>query len=279
MAQQATPKILVVEDSALNQKVILKQLRNLGCQADIAVNGQAALAMLAETNYDIVLMDCQMPVLNGYDATREIRRLEGQDQHTVVIAMTASATEADQEKCAKAGMDGYLNKSVTETELVTLFRRWCPIMFAADEAISPIPGEQTSSISTHTAASPSVEPLESIVALARLNHITRGNVALQIEVLQAFIEDVQADLTATKKAILTQDLVTIQHRAHQIKGASANVGVSSMQAIAGQLEHQTRQGLLEGATGLVVEIEAALERVQSFLSESNVNNLLPWPKF
>ncbi|MBD0394439.1 MAG: response regulator, partial [Microcoleus sp. C1-bin4] len=128
----ANLKVLLVEDTPINQKVGLNQLRVLGCAADVANNGREALSMVAIKKYDIVLMDCQMPVLDGYEATLELRRLEAANaagsmealHKTVVIAMTASALKGDREKCLAAGMDDYISKPIALEKLKSVLENW-----------------------------------------------------------------------------------------------------------------------------------------------------------
>lgn len=121
-----TLKILVVEDTKINQKVILQQLKRLKCTADCVNNGQEALDRLQLNTYDIVLMDCQMPVLDGYAATEQIRQRERQPGtiKTVVIGLTAYAMKGDREKCLHAGMDDYLSKPVSMDDLAAMLKKW-----------------------------------------------------------------------------------------------------------------------------------------------------------
>ena len=120
-------KVLVVEDNATNQRVILKMLEKLGYKADLAANGLDALDLLSRTAYDIVFMDCEMPKMDGFAATGEIRRGDGKTRHTVIVAMTAHALEGDRERCLGAGMDDYLRKPLRPSDLVQAVRKWQPV--------------------------------------------------------------------------------------------------------------------------------------------------------
>ena len=122
----SAPCVLVAEDSPVNQTVAVRTLERVGCQADVARSGREALAMLASRHYDAVLMDCQMPELDGYEATAELRRREGAGQHTPVIAMTGDAMDGDRERCLEAGMDDYLSKPIERAALVAVLDRWLP---------------------------------------------------------------------------------------------------------------------------------------------------------
>ena len=120
--------MLVVEDNHVNQLVAVGILEHLGYSTEVAGNGLEALTSWSRTVFGAVLMDCQMPEMDGYDATREIRRLEGNGPRTPVIAMTAGVTEGERERCLLAGMDDYVSKPVSPSELDATLTRWLPAL-------------------------------------------------------------------------------------------------------------------------------------------------------
>jgi CheY-like chemotaxis protein len=119
--------VLVVEDTVVNQKVAILQLRKLGVRADVAANGQEGVDMLRMRPYDLVLMDCQMPVMNGYEATGQVRAMHGPNGGIPIIAMTADAVSGSRERCLQAGMDDFISKPVAIEELSRVLRAWLPV--------------------------------------------------------------------------------------------------------------------------------------------------------
>jgi CheY-like chemotaxis protein len=117
-------RILVVEDNSVNQKVATRLLEKMSFRVDVAADGSEALKMMELLPYDVVLMDCQMPVMDGYEATRQIRNREGNGPHRVIVAMTANAMQGDRERCIAAGMDDYISKPIRAPELAALLDRY-----------------------------------------------------------------------------------------------------------------------------------------------------------
>lgn len=259
----ANLKVLLVEDTPINQKVGLNQLRVLGCVADVANNGAEALSMLAIKKYDIVLMDCQMPILDGYEATLELRRLEVANaaagsmeahQKTVVIAMTASALKGDREKCLAAGMDDYISKPIALEKLKSVLENWSAQLKIASPKFN---GEELKN---------SAEDIQSLVDMARLHEIAGADLEFEREILQAFVVDTGNYLEAAKGALASGDIQTLARRAHQIKGVSATAAVRLMPEMADQLQSLAESKDWEGATKIIAELEIILARVQKWLA-------------
>ncbi|MEG4446029.1 PAS domain S-box protein [Microcoleus sp. AT9_B5] len=259
----ASLKILLVEDTPINQKVGLNQLRVLGCTADVANNGAEALSMLALKKYDIVLMDCQMPVLDGYEATRELRRLEAANaaagtiqphQKTVVIAMTANALKGDREKCLAAGMDDYISKPISLEKLKSVLENWSAKLKIATPKFN---GEELQN---------SEPDIESLVDMARLHEISGADLEFEREILQAFVVDTDSYLEAAKEAIASGNMEALARHAHQIKGVSATAAVRLMPDMADRLQSLAESNDLEGATKIIAELEIILAGVEKLVA-------------
>ncbi len=152
--RDAPPPVLVAEDNPINQAVAVRWLERQGFRAEVADDGEAALAALGRRRFAAVLMDCQMPRLDGYEATRELRRREGQGRHTPVIAMTANAMKGDRERCLAAGMDDYLAKPVRPDTLGPTLDRWIPGRPDTGDPLPPVHGNGASTLqSQHEAGS------------------------------------------------------------------------------------------------------------------------------
>jgi len=132
------PRILVVEDNAVNQIVASRILQRLRCQVDLAADGKKAVEMVTAAPYDLVFMDCQMPVMDGYEATAEIRRIESPENRHIIVAMTANAMESDRQRCLQAGMDDFISKPVDKSEVVAALKRYVPAWSSSTEEPAPV---------------------------------------------------------------------------------------------------------------------------------------------
>ncbi|MBE9200951.1 MULTISPECIES: response regulator [unclassified Nodularia (in: cyanobacteria)] len=239
-------KILVAEDNLVNQKVALKQLQNLGYAADVADNGQEVLQLLETIAYDLILMDCQMPILDGLETTREIRRrLHPQP---VIIAMTANAMKEDQQNCLDAGMDDYLSKPVKKDKLGAILEHWSQVI-----------------LNTNV-------DFELAIDWEHLHQLSENNTEFELELLQILVEDSQLHLEATKAAIAANNFQQLAREAHHLKGASANVGAISMQQAVEKLEQMSHKQECIGATEIMVELEGFLQEIKAFLAANDPNN-------
>lgn len=260
-------KILLVEDNIVNQKVTLNQLKNLGYLADVAANGQEALQMMAQITYDLVLMDCQMPVLDGYTTTQEIRHLEGDTRHTIIIALTANAMKEDRRRCLDAGMDDYLSKPILKDKLASKLTYWSDILQSMpQESVNPATTAlEGTTLETGNAPKSSELPLD----WEHLHQICDDSAEFELEILHTFVQDTDLHLKAMQQAISHQNFLALEQAAHHIKGASANVGLYLMQATASELEQQARYHQLEGGDDRLNDLQRSLEQVRLFLANQS----------
>jgi CheY-like chemotaxis protein len=253
-------KILLVEDNLVNQKVLLMQLSSLGYQVDVAANGQEAMDLLTVGPYDLILMDCQMPVKDGYQATEQIKNSPAsafvRGRHPIIVAITANAMQDDRQKCLDAGMDDYLSKPVPKEQLSALIEHWTQTIFTSQQIMELEPESQIA---------PSEKDLIGF-DWEHLHQLSENNREFELELLQMFAEDAAIHLQAIELAIAQPDFSTLEREAHQIKGSSANVGAKPMQVAAAKLEQMSVQKQLAGATDLLAELEQYCDRLQSFLS-------------
>ncbi len=254
-------RILVAEDHVVNQKVALGFLHQLGHRADIVADGREALTALRSTPYDLVLMDCQMPELDGYEATRLIRSSTSQvlDRNVPIIAMTGHTSEAEREKCLAAGMDDYLSKPIVRKALAEKLRRWLPGA-----------GTEEEDEAEKTARAP--EPAGSrAIDAARLEVLRelgrRANHDLVGELSQLFLERGPRGLVRVRQALAAQDFAAAEQAAHSLKGTCGNLGATRMAALAAALEHHAAAGAREEGTRQAEAVAEEFERVAVELRE------------
>ncbi len=237
-------RILLADDNIVNQKVAVKLLEKLGHHADAVCDGSEALCALQQIPYDLVLMDCEMPELDGYEATRRIR-----DAHTDVrwhgipiIAMTAHTDQADHDRCAAAGMDGFITKPV---DLATLNEKITRVMRAV-----PRP--------RHRAAPPPAPPAE-VFDLNDLMRRTDFDHALAVEMVQAFVPDAARRLLELEASVNHGDVAAVALTLHTLKGSAGNTGAAAFSEIVRAVEEELRSGAEENMGRRVADLRAGLE--------------------
>lgn len=242
-------RILLAEDNVVNQKVALKQLESLGYKADVAANGSEVLKLLEKVPYDLILMDCQMPILDGYDTTREIHRLYSKPP--AIVAMTANAMKEDVEKCLNAGMDDYLSKPVSKAMLAAMLERWSRTNPSAEApVVCAIAVRET-------------ETLEMDWEL--LHRLSDNDPEFELELLQLFGQTAHTYLEIIRGAIASQAFEEIIKEAHKLKGSSGNIGARSIHLTTKKLEDMARKKQEKKCSNLLTELENQLKRFQSLV--------------
>lgn len=247
---QTHGSILIAEDNEVNQKVVRRQMEELGFSAHVVSNGRIALEALAERSYDLVLMDCQMPEMDGYEATAEIRRREGTSRRTPIVAMTAHAMRGDRERCLEAGMDDYLPKPVRIKELQETLLRWQPSSRAVQ-------------VSMNKDRDFALESLP--VDMERLRDASSGDEELQQELIEIYLDQMSENIATLKAAVKSNKRDEVKRIAHTLAGGSATCGMTAVIPLLRELEHDERAASPDRALPLIDRIEEAVERIKKFL--------------
>jgi TMAO reductase system sensor TorS len=248
------PRILVVEDNAVNREVAAGMLENLGYRSEAAVNGLLALEAVAETTYAAVLMDCQMPVMDGLTATQEIRRREaGSGGRMAIIALTANAMEANRERCLAAGMDDFLPKPFTQVQLAAVLGRWAPAAHAPRHDQALLAAGETAQAMTCAATAAAMdiavidtEVLRNIAALGR-PALLGSLIDLYLEHSRPLLETIESALRGREPAGLAEAL-------HTLKSSSANLGGARLTALLRECESLAQE---PGAAAALARVPAA----------------------
>jgi len=239
--EEAQKKILVVEDNIINQKVAVGQLSVLGYESDVVSNGTDAIEAVRTRSYDLVLLDCQMPDIDGYDVARAIRQLGGATRRVPIVAMTAHTMEGEREKCLAAGMDDYLAKPVSTQRLSAALVRW---LGTREEVVDR-------------------------EKIAGLQQLARANPMFMRDITGLFREDAVLRIHELRDSAARNDSATLMRAAHALKSSSGNIGASRMYSLCATIEQSARQGSLAGVADMVEQLAAELDRALKALSESS----------
>ncbi len=249
-------RILLAEDNATNQKLALRLLERMGYRADVAGNGLEVLEALRRQPYDVVLMDVQMPDMDGLEATRIIRRDWPLATRPCIVATTASAMKEDREACLAAGMDGYISKPIRVEELVSALERCVPLGERAEPPKSgPIQPEAAG-----------VEQTLNAEALAHLRAMADGDTDFLSELVDTFLADAPELLSRIGQAVKQEEAGELRIAAHSLKSNSAEFGAQALYELCKTLEEMGQAGELDGAADLSAQAQAEYERVETALA-------------
>ncbi|MEA3558072.1 MAG: response regulator, partial [Candidatus Thermoplasmatota archaeon] len=246
-------RILLAEDNITNQQVAKSMLKKLGLKVDVASNGQEAVDILKEIPYDLVLMDVQMPVLDGLDATRKIRDPETpvRDHDIIIIAMTAHAMQGDREMCLAAGMTDYITKPITPRSLASILEKYL--------GTSKPKGDEKKKESEE-------EDLPIFDEEGFLDRLM-GDIDLSKEILTDFFKDIPLRIETLKEAIENEDVQSVLHEAHSIKGAVAIAGGSTVSAVALKIEMRCKENNTSNLEPLMDELQVQFKRYSDVVKE------------
>jgi len=255
--------LLVVEDNVVNQKVMVGLLRKAGYSADVAANGLDALEALARTPYRLVLMDSQMPGLDGFATTAEIRRREAGSPRTIVVCVTAHAMKGARERCLAAGMDDYVAKPVSFERLSAVLARWLPpkdgASRAPEDGSPPAAGAPASG--SRSAERPAIDPL----ALARLRELEADAPGLLAEILSTFLRETPGRIARIREAFDGGDAAALERAAHGLKGSTMAVGAAALGRVCEEIERHGRAGDPGACAHAVGSLEPAFATVRGIL--------------
>ncbi len=246
------PRVLIVEDNEINRLVTMDLIEELGCQAEFSVNGADAVKAAADLAYDLILMDCQMPVMDGYEATRRIREMEN-ELGTPIIALTANATAEDRKKALESGMDEFLSKPITSAHLAEMLERYIPV-------------KSTRSHSTPPSSPP---------PLKRERLVLDPSIPRSDKLVEIFRTHMPTHMADLEKAIQGGDPLEVQHAAHKIKGSCLSFGAWKMTPLCTEIEELGKVDTLEGAPSLFQELTRALDAVEEELVAEPVTGSPP----
>jgi PAS domain S-box-containing protein len=248
-------RILVAEDNVVNQRVALKQLKRLGYQADTVSNGAEVLEAFKRERYQIVLMDCQMPEIDGYEVTRRIREQEKAAQDpalppTYIIALTAHALEDDRQKCVAAGMNDYLSKPLHLSELESVLQRAVLKVHAAVPSVLAPRGEDV---------------LDRTVIDGLRGLREPGQPDPLKELAELFLRDARPRVQKLEAALAEPDLGKAAAAAHALKGSASNLGARRLAGLCARLEIQAKAGELSEAANILLNVKSEFHRVEATL--------------
>ena len=257
--------LLLAEDNPVNREVAVGMLELLGCRVDIAEHGRQAVEAVSKHHYDLVLMDCQMPEMDGFAATAAIRRHEqstGAGRHVPIIALTANAMEGDREKCVAAGMDDYLSKPFSQAGLQAAIRRWMDT-----RPTDALPSHLTLSKQSASTTSTEIPIIDEAVWENLLAMELAGRSDALHRILSLYLLDSKRLMGVLQAAIQTGNEAAVRDGAHQLKSSSAQVGALAASVQAGEIERYARTQQLDSAANLLDPLKESVELVSKIFED------------
>jgi PAS domain S-box-containing protein len=249
---------LLAEDNSINQKVVSRMLEKAGFRVDIAENGSIAVERFGKGDYDVVFMDIQMPEMDGFEATKTIRRIEGDDSHTVIIAMTAHAFKEDRERCLEAGMDDYISKPFDAAQLFSVLGKWLRRSPEQEDIGADTPIDHTSS--DVFSSDDAVIDMDS--AMARFDNDAEFFKGM----VQEFLTYVPDKIVALAEAANSGDAVKVQKLAHSIKGTAGMLSAEKLYSVALRIETKGRERNIQVLLPLIEILKTEVSRLEELLA-------------
>jgi CheY-like chemotaxis protein/HPt (histidine-containing phosphotransfer) domain-containing protein len=271
LAQRLPLRMLLCDDNAINQKVTMRLLQQMGYKPDVAANGLEALAALDKASYDLIFMDVQMPEMDGLEATRFIRerqqdktRFPTYKSSIIIVAMTANAMPGDRERCISAGMDDYLAKPVRPEDVRKIIERWAAAATVPEPSAPTVAQTATATLGTQPVPDTAAAE-EPPVDLDRLNEFTNGNFDDLRELVTLYLKQTTGQVEQLAAAIQAGSAPDVRRLAHSCAGASATCGMVRIVPFLRDLEHQAEGGDLSHAPDLSHKVEEEFKRIRAFL--------------
>jgi two-component system, sensor histidine kinase and response regulator len=250
--------VLIVEDNVVNQKVLVGLLRKLGFSAEVANNGVEALAALEHASYPLVFMDSQMPVMDGFATTAAIRRREGADRRTIIVAVTAHAMKGVRERCLEAGMDDYLSKPISLDRLSEVMDRWLGTERPASEIA--VVDTAPDSLEAH--------PQIDHQVLSRLRELEADVPGLVSDVVGTFLRETPGRIARLQEAFESGDAGAAAAAAHGLKGSAGAIGALRLAHLCSEIEDACRHKTTDDCARSVAALAGEFERSRDILQRT-----------
>ncbi|MFO7525215.1 MAG: ATP-binding protein [Ignavibacteriaceae bacterium] len=242
-------RLLLAEDNLINQKVILKILSSAGFNAKSVINGSDALSEYSKDHYDLILMDIQMPEMDGLEVTAHIRKMDAPKRNVPIIAITAHALIGDREKCLRAGMDEYISKPIKSTELLKLIDKLLMVDSVPDKKV-------TENVETNNNNS-------MLLNLIRLRKVSLGDTSFENELLKDYIVDTRSKLEQMLKVLEDKNLKKLSELAHTLKGSSYTVGASQVGDESLGIELSAKNNDIDNCNDRIVNLKSVIEATEA----------------